>query len=933
LACLAHRLHDVAAVAANERSVLPDRQRLADQVALHGVAAFVGEEGELFQGLDSLGHQRHAEAVAEVDDGGDDRGRLRIAAEIDDEGAVDLDLVERERLQIAQRGIARAEIVHRDAHAERLQAAQQRQTSIEVLDQHTLGDFELEPAGRKPGFEQDRMDEADKIAVHELRRRQVDGDLQRLRPQGGLATGLAQDPFAHLDDQAALFGNRDEIAGRDEAAYRMQPARQRLESDDFAVLDGRARHRLRLEVERQLAVADRDREVLMQHATIADLLVHLRLVDADRAARLLFGAEQRRAGIGKQRGSVRSVVREHRDAGGETGADRFAVDRKFPGYRLHKLLCELDPGGGLLAVDDKAEFVAGEPRHHAAARRSLDAVGNLDQELVAGRVTEHVVDFLEAIEVDREYRELFAGSGAGLDHLGQRLQEGGAVGQIGQAVVIGHVRHARFGLSAVGDVLVRLDQVFRLAALVEHGHAAGQEQPETVLGRDRMLFGEQVALLDRGLIAGDDQLGFAGMEDVGGGEPRDLLAPAAEDRLRAAVGEQIATVADTLDDQRHRDIVDHELEELLGAFELDRQRPALRDVLEQRDQEQRLVVLVASDHAVGGEHALLQTALDHELAAIMAIRRIDGGAVGGIDVGRRIGPEDLVGAIADDVIARKAREALEGAIGEDVAAVLDVLGGDADRHVVEHRFQELLGRRQLARQLALLGAIQMRPNRTAIGQGEIFDEDGPAVRQFGDQTFGSSHLSVEPIVADLEGAGGALKHRELRPGHVGRKCRARQAVDFEITLVDEHDPLPRIGHHHALVQVVEGGRDEGVAARLRTLDPAQRRMNPERDRGQEGADDDAADQDLPEHVGVERADITHRQGVGLRPGGITGRGDRDQAQKGPRKNRILAACLPILASHQSPADFSGRVSGSTGLDQVNTYPLNSKIQLKLRQLP
>jgi hypothetical protein len=82
----------------------------------------------------------------------------------------------------------------------------------------------------------------------------------------------------------------------------------------------------------------------------------------------------------------------------------------------------------------------------------------------------------------RQHREFLVGAGAGLDHLRQRLQEGGAVRQIGQAVMIGHVRHPRFGLAAVGDVLVGLDQILRLAGIVEHRHAAGQEQPQAVLG-------------------------------------------------------------------------------------------------------------------------------------------------------------------------------------------------------------------------------------------------------------------------------------------------------------------------------------------------------------------------------------------------------------------------------------------------------------------
>jgi len=56
--------------------------------------------------------------------------------------------------------------------------------------------------------------------------------------------------------------------------------------------------------------------------------------------------------------------------------------------------------------------------------------------------------------------------------------------------MIGHVCHARLGLGGVGDVLVGLDQILRLAGIVEHRHAAGQEQPQAVLGRDRMFLGE-----------------------------------------------------------------------------------------------------------------------------------------------------------------------------------------------------------------------------------------------------------------------------------------------------------------------------------------------------------------------------------------------------------------------------------------------------------
>ena len=114
LAGLAGRLGGIAWRTANQRIVLLDRERLADEVTLHGVASLFSEETELFLGFHAFGDDRHFKTVTEANDRAHDRRRLRIASKIHDKGAVDLDLVERERLQIAQRGVAAAEIVHRE---------------------------------------------------------------------------------------------------------------------------------------------------------------------------------------------------------------------------------------------------------------------------------------------------------------------------------------------------------------------------------------------------------------------------------------------------------------------------------------------------------------------------------------------------------------------------------------------------------------------------------------------------------------------------------------------------------------------------------------------------------------------------------------------------------------------------------------------------
>ena len=192
--------------------IVVDRHRTADQEALDFVAGFLGEEGKLLLGFHAFGHHRQIEAARKPDHRADDGRGLRALFQVADERPVDLDLVERKRLQIGQRRIAGAEIVHRDAHAKRLEPAQDRHGAGEVADQHALGDLKLEPRGSEAGFQQHGMNERGQVAMAELHRRQVDRDAQRLGPGRGLPACLAHDPFAHGNDEAAFLGQRNEGA-------------------------------------------------------------------------------------------------------------------------------------------------------------------------------------------------------------------------------------------------------------------------------------------------------------------------------------------------------------------------------------------------------------------------------------------------------------------------------------------------------------------------------------------------------------------------------------------------------------------------------------------------------------------------------------------------------------------------------------------------
>ena len=92
-----------------------DFERRREQVALAAVAAELAEALQLGLVLDALGDRDEAEAAAELHERGDQRV---VGVAGGDEGAVDLQRVDRELLQVGERGVAGAEVVDRDPDAE-----------------------------------------------------------------------------------------------------------------------------------------------------------------------------------------------------------------------------------------------------------------------------------------------------------------------------------------------------------------------------------------------------------------------------------------------------------------------------------------------------------------------------------------------------------------------------------------------------------------------------------------------------------------------------------------------------------------------------------------------------------------------------------------------------------------------------------------------
>ena len=316
------------------------------------------QEQMLFGGFHALRRHPHAETAAEADDGMHDRRGVRRLLDAAHETGVDLELVEREAPQVEQARIAGAEIVEREAHADRFQAQHREFRGLQIAEQRAFGEFEFQAVGVEVGFRKHAFDQLDEVGAAELQRRDVDGDGQP-GPGAAVEAGAPQHIFAELDDQPGVLGDRNELRRRDRADRRMVPARQRLDADDIvaAGVDDRLIGR------GQLAALDRVQQIAFEQLAVRQIGIHRRVIDAGAVAALVLGAIERHVGVTQNVGCIAGVAIENRDADRGADDDVIAVDRirradrrdDASGNRLQRI-------GVGRAVGDDGEFVAAEPR-------------------------------------------------------------------------------------------------------------------------------------------------------------------------------------------------------------------------------------------------------------------------------------------------------------------------------------------------------------------------------------------------------------------------------------------------------------------------------------------------------------------------------------------------------------------------------------------
>ncbi|GEM_PF-2133190 len=390
---------------------------------------------------------------------------------------VDLQVIDVELGQVGQRGIPRAEII--DGHLDAGIAEGQQFILDERLlsQQQALGDFRDDVlAGQLQGLQQPDPIQVLGAAVAELHRRLVDADSQVVTNDGQPFLGILrcpqEDPAADLHNRPDVLGDRDEHRGTDETVGGVPPAQQRLGLVDSA----RGQLHDRLVVILELIERHRLAQIAHQLHALQRRLLHRRGEKAKAVAPLVLGRVHGLVGVAQHLDGIAGIVGINADPQAGGAVDLLVAQGVRAGQLVEDLLRQLGQVGHIGQIGDQdAELIATQAGHRVRlAHAAPDTGTGLDDQLVAHRVAQGVVDFLEMVQVDEDQRHLVLAALGALEHIRQAVVEQEPVGQLGQAVVVGLLPDGIVGDLAFGDVDVR--------AIHHQGQALGGsgDQPATV---------------------------------------------------------------------------------------------------------------------------------------------------------------------------------------------------------------------------------------------------------------------------------------------------------------------------------------------------------------------------------------------------------------------------------------------------------------------
>ena len=319
------------------RGELAGTHRAREMVALAELAAEVEQALDLARLLDALGDDPQPERLAERDDRMGERPLVGAPVGRHDEVPGDLQDVDREPAQVAERRVAGPEVVDRDpdaAVAERLELGDRRLGVLEHRRSRSARGRAVTAAGRS-------RSRTPRSRSMNSGRWTWSGDRLTLTKKSGcrspaasqaatwrVASSRTQRPSARIMPFSSA--SRDELVGPDQAAGRVAPADERLDAGGSPgrQLDDR------LVVDDQLAAADAPGELRRQRVAGDDRGVHRRVEDRDAALAAGLRRVHRDVGVAQQLVGALDRLASDGDADAAADHELLALDRERDLERL-----------------------------------------------------------------------------------------------------------------------------------------------------------------------------------------------------------------------------------------------------------------------------------------------------------------------------------------------------------------------------------------------------------------------------------------------------------------------------------------------------------------------------------------------------------------------------------------------------------------------
>ncbi len=470
---------------------------MGEPVSLRLGTAHLPELAQLLLGLHAFGDDVHAQRLPERHHGLH-HGAAAAGVQAAHERAIDLQGLVGEALEVGERGVSRAEVVHVHLNPELAQLPEPRQREITVIHDGILGDIQAQALRRQPALIEDRPNALRHARLHEQLAGNVDADVERrvggkaFLPAAHLPARLAQRPPLDGHDDVLLLREGQKAVRAHQALLGVIPAKQPFQTHDAPAVernDGLVMHEELLALHRpaQLGLEPHRPHLVLVESVVEDLVTGL-------ARRL--GPVHGEVGVAQHLLGALVSIRSERDADARRGEHLVPADDEGLRQQLVNAHRHVGRIGDARHIGEQhGELVAPESRERVpGAQKLLQPVRDAHEQLVPGAVPEAVVHVLEAIQVEEQHGEkpiLVAAVLAQREI--QSVEEQSPVGQAREAVVHGVVQQLLLGAFARADVGERAGHAIRCSRLVPDRQTAAQHpQVSRGLGVNPMLVHEVV---------------------------------------------------------------------------------------------------------------------------------------------------------------------------------------------------------------------------------------------------------------------------------------------------------------------------------------------------------------------------------------------------------------------------------------------------------